>query len=306
MQCAQKTHKSYDAWSLQQFEQYVRDLVVFGTNSIELISASRPGSRGSLMPVDQARLLHKLLNWENPEPGGYYDDLGNSGREPHLVHTKAWSDDPGFLESPQDEFTRGWNDSDGQALTARLSWLDQAQTLYRTPLRMQYSGLDPYASYTLRVLYGGRFQSQMQVFTGSGLELREAKPPESGTGIGIAHLPQPTEYLIPREATRSGSLQIEWRLLQGRGCQVAEVWLVRSPSPGKQAPRQSIAGLKVFSSTPMPIQHPHFKCLYLSSDYTLSGTTKGLRYSRVSIASACGSLTKRMAFGSKFSERPRR
>ena len=97
-----------------------------------------------------------ILNWENPGTGGFYDDLGNVGKQPHLVQQKTWAEDPGFVESTQDEFI----EIVGRE-TWRLSWLDQAQTLYGQPLQMSYTGLNPAALYRLRVLYTGRFGSIM-------------------------------------------------------------------------------------------------------------------------------------------------
>ena len=43
---------------------------------------------------------------------------------------------------------------------------------------------------------------------------------------------EPLEFDIPREATASGNLRLEWRRETGlgdagRGMQVAEVWLIR-------------------------------------------------------------------------------
>ena len=40
---------SYDAWTPEIYDQYIRDLALFGTNSIEMIPA---GGRGSLMKYD--------------------------------------------------------------------------------------------------------------------------------------------------------------------------------------------------------------------------------------------------------------
>ncbi|MCA9108950.1 MAG: hypothetical protein KDA52_03295, partial [Planctomycetaceae bacterium] len=43
---------SYDAWDLSQYEQYLRDLIVFGANAIELIPAVTPDEeRGPLMEM---------------------------------------------------------------------------------------------------------------------------------------------------------------------------------------------------------------------------------------------------------------
>ena len=38
---------------------------------------------------------------------------------------------------------------------------------------------------------------------------------------------RPLEYYIPREATKGGVLDLEWNLVDGRGCTVAEVWLIK-------------------------------------------------------------------------------
>jgi hypothetical protein len=36
----------------------------------------------------------------------------------------------------------------------------------------------------------------------------------------------PLEFIIPREATEDGVLDLKWQRLTGRGVQVAEVWLL--------------------------------------------------------------------------------
>ena len=40
---------SYDAWTPEIYDQYIRDLALFGTNSIEMIPT---GGRGPLMKYD--------------------------------------------------------------------------------------------------------------------------------------------------------------------------------------------------------------------------------------------------------------
>ena len=48
-----ETANCYDAWTLERYEQYVRDQIVFGANAVALIPAVRPDEqRGPLMPVD--------------------------------------------------------------------------------------------------------------------------------------------------------------------------------------------------------------------------------------------------------------
>jgi hypothetical protein len=161
-------------------------------------------------------LLNDALHWEDPGPGGYYDDLGNSSRQPHLVRQKTWLEDPGFVESPQNECN-----AIKEHETWRLSWLNQGQTLFGTPLKMRYEGLDPKAAYRLRVVYAGRFRPTMQLTANGRFTIHEPLPqPEQ---------PERLEFEIPQEATQDGTLELEWRNTTGRGCQVAEVWLVREP-----------------------------------------------------------------------------
>jgi len=164
-------------------------------------------------PDEQAQLrrIERIANWEDPGPGGFYDDLGRGGAQAHLVRQRPWIEDPGRVVSPQEEFD--WQ------VPGRLSWLDQAQTLYGTPLRMRYADLDKDAEYRLRVVYTGRFNATMQLVANDTIEIHgPVKGPQP---------PAPLEFAVPREATRLGILDLEWQLVEGRGCQVAEVWLMQ-------------------------------------------------------------------------------
>lgn len=169
------------------------------------------------LPDEPARIkrLETVLNWEKPGPGGFYDDLGNLTNQPHLVRQKDWASDPGFVESPQNEFI----ETEGRAQW-RQSWRDQGQTLYGTPLRMRYEELDAKAAYTLRVVYTGRFRPTMRLVANGKYEVHGPLPQPPDI--------KPVEFSIPKEATSGGALDLEWQLLEGRGCQVAEVWLLRA------------------------------------------------------------------------------
>ena len=43
--------------------------------------------------------IDEIVNWTNPGPGGFYDDLGELARQPHLVRGADYADDPAFLHS---------------------------------------------------------------------------------------------------------------------------------------------------------------------------------------------------------------
>lgn len=167
------------------------------------------------LPDDGERLarIAAVAHWKDSGPGGFYDDFGNAGKQPHLVRQKDWASDPGAVESPQNEFIEfkgreAW----------RRSWLDQAQTLFGTPLRARYEGLDPATAYRFRVVYAGRFRATMRLVADGQFEIHGplAQPDPVS----------PLEFAIPPEATRDGILELEWQLVDGRGCQVAEAWLI--------------------------------------------------------------------------------
>lgn len=161
---------------------------------------------------EEARLAYikAILEWERPGPGGYYDDLGNPQKQPRLVPGLPWKDDPGRVHSAEVEFTRGPG--------GRLSWTSQTQTLFGTPLRMRYEGLDPDGRYRLRVTYAGRYGATMRLDADDGHEVHGplAQPDPVA----------PQEFSVDPALTADGRLELEWTVLEGRGCQVAEVWLV--------------------------------------------------------------------------------
>ncbi len=163
----------------------------------------------------QLRRIDRIINWEDPGPGGYYDNLGVAGRQPHLVRQKRWEDDPGYVHSPI-EFNVHRPDS-----PFRQSWLVSALTRYDTPLRMRYANLDPQCSYRLRVVYSGPFDPVMRLVADGAYEIHGpmAQPKPM----------RPLEFDVPRQATADGVLELEWRLMNlRRGPSVAEAWLIKT------------------------------------------------------------------------------
>lgn len=173
--------------------------------------------------------IDAIIDWETPMPGGFYDDLGNPEKQPHLVHQKEWKDDPGYVGSPQCEYAFGIDKVTRAVSDQRLSWMDQATTLYTTPLRMHYEGLDPAKTYRIRATYAGRFKPTMRL-TADGAHIIHDWLPQPGKCW-------PIEFDVPQDATRDGVLDLEWQVSPdkpeslrhrpfNRGCQVAEVWLI--------------------------------------------------------------------------------
>jgi hypothetical protein len=178
--------------------------------------------------ADRWQGINEILEWANPGPGGFYDDLGNVARQPHLVRGQAFELDPAFLASPHTGFGEGRivDEPDGKSLRAlRKSWRDHASSMNDTPLTVRYNDLDPAARYTVRVVYGGDSPTRkIRLVANDGLEIHPliAKPSPI----------RPVEFEIPQAATRSGQLTLNWFREpglggNGRGCQVSEIWLIK-------------------------------------------------------------------------------
>jgi hypothetical protein len=161
--------------------------------------------------------LKEIVDWKDPGPGGFYDDLGDPEQQPHLVRGAGAGDDPAFLQSSLVSFIRDprpeWP----------LSWWHWAESLYDQSLQLRYTGLDPAARYNVRVVYGreGR-AARIRLLASDSTEIHPflTKPFER------------LEYELPPATTRSGNLTLNWTQEpgaggNGRGCQVAEVWLLK-------------------------------------------------------------------------------
>ncbi len=167
---------------------------------------------------EPARLaaVDTILQWTNPGPGGFYDDLGDPANQPHLVRGNGFDLDPAFLESTLVGF--------GAPGAARVSWWNHAEPLNDAPMRMRYTGLDRAQPYKVRVVYAGETTRGKIRLEANGLEVH----PWMEKPVPF----RPVEFDVPAPATADGELTLTWRREpgrggNGRGCQVAEVWLMR-------------------------------------------------------------------------------
>ena len=166
---------------------------------------------------DRVAELDRIFAWEDPGPGGFYDDLGDTTRQPHLVKGKPYAEDPAFLESPIVEFSY-------RPALRKSSWTS-AGSLGETPLRMHYDKLDRNAEYKIRLIYAGDSPNvKIKLVANSSIEIHPLMQKPNPV--------KPIEFDIPREATAGGELNLEWTREQGlggngRGCQVSEIWLIK-------------------------------------------------------------------------------
>ena len=213
--------------------------------------------------------IDRILNWTDPGPGGFYDNLGDATNHPHLVPGKSYADDPAFLQTPfigigggpraETQLAQpprvfrggqggpvapgspagarnsagsaaaggapgGFRGGAGAQAVKRISSSRFAQTLHEQPLEMLYQNLDKTVPYTLRVVYGGESYGSTQIrLVANGTY--EIQP----LGRKLIQS-EPLEFKIPPEATAGGELRLTWTGApglggDGRGVQVAEVWL---------------------------------------------------------------------------------
>jgi hypothetical protein len=167
--------------------------------------------------ADRLQGIDEILHWTDPGPGGFYDDLGNPACQPHLVKGPGSDTDPAFLASALTGFSRPAH--------ARLSWCRHAESLNDAPLTMRFTDLDPAAQYKVRVVYAVEATRwKVRLVAGNGIEIHPFIPKPAPL--------QPLEFDIPPQATETGELTLTWTREpglggNGRGCQVAEVWLIR-------------------------------------------------------------------------------
>lgn len=186
----------------------------------------------SASETDRLAAIEKMLHRTDPSPGGFYDNFGSPSAWKRIKAQKIWAEDPGSLESPRVSFGVGLTGVDWvhevvakgfEGQTTPLAWMNQINTLYDTPLIMEYDQLDPNSSYTLKIAYTGRFRSSMKLMADGAM---------IHNFIRMGTKPM-FEFQLPKEITQDGKVTFTWTCGQEdkgegeRGSQVAEIWLIR-------------------------------------------------------------------------------
>jgi len=174
---------------------------------------------------EQGRLreLDKIINWSQPGPGGFYDDLGDLGNQPHVVMEQTYKDDPSNYHSPLIGFimsARDWGTIPLQGMNLRVSWSQYMHTLYGHPFKMHYTDLDKTAQYEIKVTYLSTTPIRLTADEGIMVHDYFTRPAE------IA----PVIFDVPLEATKDGDLTLTWEgsnKSHNGGCRIAEVWLMK-------------------------------------------------------------------------------
>lgn len=171
--------------------------------------------------ADRRKAIDEILNWTNPGPGGFYDDLGNPSMQPHLVQVTPYEKDPARLVGPLVGFAIN---PDTRIAPWRTSWLRHAEAMNDATVKLEYRQLDRNARYRLRVTYAGETSPHPIRLTADGKH-------EIHGFVPRPRPVKPLEFDVPREATADGALTLEWEKPKGaggngRGTQISEVWLM--------------------------------------------------------------------------------
>jgi hypothetical protein len=185
--------------------------------------------------TQQVAGIQQLLTWQQPCGDGaevYYDDLGQVSAQPHLInHDPVFAGDPSCYTHSVSSTSSGVSAAALQSVP--LSWRTYAEALYDAPVSMRYTQLTPTRRYAVRAVYWGD-----DVQSSGGITLYAANPLNSSQPILIHPSlqpptpPQPLQFDVPAAAlSAQGVLQLSWyaapdRGGSGRGCQIAEVWLL--------------------------------------------------------------------------------
>ena len=182
--------------------------------------------------AEKLTAIHEMLHRTDPGPGGFYDNFGSPSAWKRIKAQKTWQEDPGSLESPRVSFGVGLTGVDWvheivakgfEGQTTPLAWMNQINTLYDTPLVMEYDNLDTDSEYTLKIAYTGRFRSSIKLMA-DGVMIHNY--------IRMGTKPM-WEFKLPKEITKDGKVRFTWTCGtedkgEGeRGSQVAEIWLIR-------------------------------------------------------------------------------
>ena len=188
--------------------------------------------------------IGEIVNWTNPGPGGFYDDLGNPSYQPHLVRGQGFAKDPAFLHPRSLGFTIGRNGAFPGARTQNRSMMPRCRcaTAVWTRKRSTRSASSTQATICARIRLVANGTTEIHSLQGKPSPVR------------------PVEFEIPKSATAKGELELSWYQEPGRGGSGARLpsggglantkvtgfdgysgaYTVRPPSTGRQRPGHEI------------------------------------------------------------------
>ncbi|MEM1570004.1 MAG: hypothetical protein QXL27_02450 [Candidatus Bathyarchaeia archaeon] len=170
------------------------------------------------------KAIDRIINRVNPGPGGFYENFGSYVSINRLFEANDWRKDPGFISSRGITFATPLLHLEGKRFKydgVPLAWVNKIFSPYQHPLTISYDGLDPTASYRIRITYVG--------FSGDEVKLLADEKYIIHDFINITGKCITIECSIPQEATIGGKLNLTWIAKEGsRGVSVAELWIMKT------------------------------------------------------------------------------
>jgi len=175
-----------------------------------------------LISKEPERLEHLagILDWTNPGPGGFYDNLGSLPVSPRVERGTGAAEDPSFVRSSLVSYLYLTQ----EPLACRTSWMTCVLSLNGAPLKIHYDNLDPLAEYEIRIVYSqSEYKGRVRLLANDTHQIHDyiVKPDPM----------EPLIFDIPGEAILTGHLLLSWNSEkegnEGYGCAVAELWLMR-------------------------------------------------------------------------------
>lgn len=149
------------------------------------------------------KAIDRIINRVNPGPGGFYENFGSHASINRLFEVDNWRKDPGFISSKGITFATTLLHSEEARFKyggVPLAWVSKIFSPYQHPLTISYDGLDPMASYRIRVTYVG--------FSGDEVKLLANEKYIIHDFINVSGKCITIEQPIPQEAISSGKLNL--------------------------------------------------------------------------------------------------
>ncbi|MDR6880793.1 alpha-glucuronidase family glycosyl hydrolase [Bacillus sp. 3255] len=97
-------NNAYDAWNVEQFDQYIRDLAIFGANSIEIMPPrTDDDARGPVMKVEPMEMMIRLsevIHSYGLDTWIWYPNLGKDFSDPKIVEAELAEREQIFSKVP--------------------------------------------------------------------------------------------------------------------------------------------------------------------------------------------------------------
>ncbi len=163
---------------------------------------------------DQKRFdaVNEIINYEDPGPGGYYDEVGDPARQPHLA---------------KGELIEILRDKPEWPVSTRFSQLTFA--IDKKEVLFDYSGLEPAQNYKVRLTYftTDRYQGSVELYASDKRSGREYKIHDS-IPLPINKAEQHV-FSLPKESYSSGTMELRFKRGEtGYYAAVSEIWIMRA------------------------------------------------------------------------------